>query len=105
LILSKSFVTQKKHQEDEEREQEEIKRSGGTEDDKVTWTGRKIDATGRTTSSTVVGGVGNYLKRGLANGMPKDGGEDDFLGDMEEDIPYEHPKKKSKVGFGSFDNW
>lgn len=112
------FMRAKKLKEHEENEKEKIRRSGGTEDDKVTWTGKRIRTDhhgggdgddGKETTA----GVGKYLRDAmLARGKGGDGkvveehegGE--FVGEVEP------PKKKAKMGgggggggFGNFDGW
>lgn len=89
------FMKERAEKEEKEKRDEEIKRTGGTEDDRTTWTGKKLREDG-----TVVddgGGVGKYLK---AQAQKVD------YGVQEETVPIaEPPKKKAKGGFGSFEGW
>jgi peptidyl-prolyl cis-trans isomerase-like protein 2 len=93
------FQKQKLEREKEEKEKAEIRRQGGTEDDKTTWTGKRIRGDGTVVQNESAGGVGKYLK------MPVDGSNGN--GKVVEDEVYEEPvKKKIKSGgFGNFDNW
>lgn len=97
------FEKEREKREADERRADEVLRSGGTEDDKVTWTGRRVNGRGIGGAVEDGGGVGKYLKRAMAE-PGKEGDEiiEEWGG---EEIPYEPPKKKNKGGFGSFDNW
>ncbi|KAJ9152194.1 Cyclophilin type peptidyl-prolyl cis-trans isomerase/CLD [Coniochaeta hoffmannii] len=93
------FLNQKGQKEKEEAEKEAIKRMGGTEDDKTTWTGKRIRADGTVSGDGAAAGVGKYLKAALQN---QQGEEEDTAVDTWE----EPAKKKIKTGgFGNFDNW
>ena len=98
------FLKERKEKEDAEREKEEVKRRGGTEDEKMTWTGKRIRHDGTVEGaggSEGSDGVGKYLK-----GANAGGDKDEIVGQWDE--PLEEPvKKKSKVGagFGNFDSW
>ncbi|KAF2250769.1 peptidyl-prolyl cis-trans isomeras-like protein-like 2 [Trematosphaeria pertusa] len=88
--------------EAKEHEEEEIRRQGGTADDKTTWTGKRIRADGTVDEGNGEGlGVGKYLKAARQE-MHDD---DEIVGfvDEEEVMPV---KKKAKTGgFGNFDAW
>jgi peptidyl-prolyl cis-trans isomerase-like protein 2 len=87
--------------ETKELEDEEIKRQGGTADDKTTWTGKRIRADGKVDEGSTEGlGVGKYLKAAKQKALE----EDEILGFVdEEEMPV---KKKAKTGgFGNFDAW
>lgn len=89
------FMKERAEREEKEKRDEEIRKAGGTEDDKTTWTGKKINDDGTVVDNS--GGVGKYLKVQRQN-------FDD--GAQEEIVPIaEPPKKKAKGGFGSFDGW
>ncbi|KAL2075584.1 hypothetical protein VTL71DRAFT_527 [Oculimacula yallundae] len=93
------FQKQKREKDDLEKEKEEIKKQGGTEDDKTTWTGKRIRNDGTVVQSEQSGGVGKYLHvaKDTSNGKvdPEDGQAEP-----------EPPKKKMKTGgFGNFDSW
>lgn len=100
------FQKQKAEKEAKDREQEQIKKAGGTEDDKTTWTGKRIRGDGTVESGSSAGGVGKYLQAALAeqkaSGTAPE--EDEIVGEWDE--PEEPVKKKFKSGgFGNFDNW
>lgn len=83
------FWKAKKNKEDAEKEKAQRK-----DDDRTTWTGKRIRADG--TVDTGGGGVGKYLRQAALN-----------RGDEVEDVEFEEPvKKKAKAGgFGNFDSW
>ncbi|TVY90835.1 Peptidyl-prolyl cis-trans isomerase-like [Lachnellula willkommii] len=93
------FQKQKREKDTLEEEKAEIKRQGGTEDDKTTWTGKRIRGDGTVVQSEQSGGVGKYLKAATDNGAGRGAVQDDNL-------EPEPPKKKVKAGgFGNFDGW
>ncbi|KAK4988249.1 cyclophilin peptidyl-prolyl cis-trans isomerase Cyp8 [Elasticomyces elasticus] len=102
------FLAEKATREGKETVREEVRRAGGTEDDRVTWTGRKIRGDGVVErESEGGGGVGKYLHAaatvGSAGGVKAT--EEEIVGGWEEaEMP---PKKKIKGGggFGNFDAW
>lgn len=92
------FLKQKDQQEKVEAQKAEIQRQGGTDDDKTTWTGKRIRGDGTVERA---GGVGKYLKGALAS-HPEDtsGVAEPFVEE------WEPSRKKVKTGgFGNFDNW
>ncbi|THX84702.1 peptidyl-prolyl cis-trans isomeras-like protein-like 2 [Aureobasidium pullulans] len=92
------FQKERMQKEDAQKAKEEIQRQGGTEDDKTTWTGKRIRGNG-TVEDAAPAGVGKYLK--TASAPPAE--DDEIVGEWEEPEP---PKKKAKSGgFGNFDNW
>jgi peptidyl-prolyl cis-trans isomerase-like protein 2 len=92
------FQKERTQNEDAQRAKEEIQRQGGTEDDKTTWTGKRIRGDGKVEDTTPAG-VGKYLK--TTSSPPV--GEDEIVGEWDESEP---PKKKAKSGgFGNFDSW
>ncbi|KAK4165440.1 hypothetical protein QBC43DRAFT_316020 [Cladorrhinum sp. PSN259] len=102
------FMKEKNKKEKEEKEKEEIRRRGGTEDDKVTWTGKRIRTVGDGGDNTKGDlGVGRYLKDAVASSS-KGKLEEEGQGVIEDDIGPEPPKKKVRMGgggFGNFDGW
>jgi len=103
------FQKRKREKDDAEREREEVRRMGGTEDDRTTWTGKKIvgGGAGNGANDGGVGGVGKYLKgKDTADeGEPE---TDEIVGEWEQEAVEEEPvKKKAKLGggFGNFDHW
>ncbi|PQE05574.1 Peptidyl-prolyl cis-trans isomerase-like 2 protein [Rutstroemia sp. NJR-2017a BBW] len=92
------FQKQKQEKDHAEKEKAEIMRQGGTEDDKTTWTGKRIRGDGTVVQTEKAGGVGKYLK--AAN-------SDDAKGyiPMEEEDEAPMKKKIKSGGFGNFDSW
>lgn len=90
-----------KESERSEKEKEEIKRLGGTDDDKTTWTGKRIRRDGTVDGAGSAESVGKYLKA-----APTDSTiiEDDDDGNAESWTEPARKKVKSG-GFGNFDNW
>ncbi|KAI1501273.1 hypothetical protein F5X99DRAFT_383354 [Biscogniauxia marginata] len=78
-----------------------VEKTGGTEDDRVTWTGKRVRADGTVEQGGGGGSVGKYLKAAKL----QQSADDEIV---EEDVDtWEEPaKKKAKTGgFGNFDNW
>lgn len=93
------FLKEKDQLEKSEAEKAEIQRQGGTDDDKMTWTGKRIRGDGSVEQAE--SGVGKYLKSALATEAGAPPAEQD---PVVED--YEPTRKKVKTGgFGNFDNW
>ena len=96
------FLEEKGRKEEKEREKEERERKGGREDERVTWTGKRIRPVTTGESEGQTGGVGKYLK--IANA----GDEPATTPSQELEWAEEQPvKKKAKSGggFGNFDAW
>ncbi|KAK4456026.1 putative cyclophilin type peptidyl-prolyl cis-trans isomerase [Podospora aff. communis PSN243] len=92
------FLKEKSKKDSEEQAKADIARQGGTEDDEVTWTGKRIrtgpESDGEGGSSA--GSVGKYLKGASAGA----------IGGGSVDTWEEQPRKKVKTGgFGNFDGW
>ena len=97
------FQKQRVQKEGEVEAEEEIKKAGGTEEDKTTWTGKRLrDGKGGSTNGGASIGVGKYLNTMTA--VPTNGENDEIVDGIVEDY-YEPVKKKAKGGFGNFDNW
>ncbi|RDW94727.1 peptidyl-prolyl cis-trans isomeras-like protein-like 2 [Coleophoma crateriformis] len=94
------FQKQKREKDEAEKEKAEIKRQGGTEDDKTTWTGKRIRGDGTVMQTESSGGVGKYLKSAAA---PSNGGGKTVENDEMDDMPVK--KKVKSAGFGNFDSW
>lgn len=93
------FQKQKHEKDVAEKEKEEIKKQGGTEDDKTTWTGKRIRNDGTVEQTDQSGEVGKYLKAVSSSSLSKST-------NAEDDLEMGPPKKKSKAGgFGNFDGW
>ena len=96
------FQTQKKEQERQTKEQEEIRLRGGTDDDKTTWTGKRIRNDGTIESTGAKESVGKYLQTAVQQNTSTANEAD--LDDVD---TWEEParKKMKGRGFGNFDNW
>ncbi|KAG8165760.1 hypothetical protein KVR01_004312 [Diaporthe batatas] len=93
------FLKEKDQTEKAEAAKAELKRQGGTDDDKTTWTGKRIRGDG--TVELAGSGVGKYLKS-----SPADQSEAPTVADDMNVEAWEPSKKKVKTGgFGNFDNW
>ncbi|KAI9759481.1 MAG: hypothetical protein M4579_002321 [Chaenotheca gracillima] len=114
---------QKKKLEKDEAEQArlEVQRKGGTEDEKLTWTGKRVRGSdGVGGGAGEVASVGKYLKQNVmdadrpaARGVAGKGEnlqKDEIVGEWDDgpgassSMP-PPPSKKMKSGFGNFDNW
>jgi peptidyl-prolyl cis-trans isomerase-like protein 2 len=99
------FLKEKKEKEEEGRIKEERKRAGGDEDDRTTWTGKRIRADGVVVEDEKARAVGKYLKGWV--GKQQHGEEEEGGGEGEVVETWEEPvRKKVKMGgFGNFDSW
>ena len=86
-------------------EQAEIKKQGGTADDKTTWTGKRIRADGTVEGEAGEGsGVGKYLQ--AAKQEIIDQADDEILEYVDDEEDTAPPPKKARTGgFGNFDAW
>lgn len=91
------FQKTKKEAEKSERKKEEIKRLGGTEDDRTTWTGKRIRGDGTVDEGATGENVGKYLSGAKSGNEVVDEGVDTW----EEPVR----KKAKNRGFGNFDSW
>ncbi|KAK2072492.1 hypothetical protein P8C59_006842 [Phyllachora maydis] len=97
------FLHEKDRADRLDEDREEVRRRGGTEDDKVTWTGKRIRDDGGIECEDGLGGVGKYLKAVVTNGQGADSADKDVPVDASWEAP---SRKKVKTGgFGNFDNW
>ncbi|KAF2397720.1 peptidyl-prolyl cis-trans isomeras-like protein-like 2 [Trichodelitschia bisporula] len=85
------FQKQRAENEAKEKEKETIRREGGTDDDRLTWTGKRVRGDG--TVDAQGAGVGKYLKTALKGAGWEEG----------ESEPVR--KKVKGGGFGNFDAW
>ncbi len=92
------FQKQRREKDEVEKAKDEIKRRGGTGDDKTTWTGKRLGADG-TFKSDQSGSVGKYLKTAAKPSHDQVATDDDLL----EAEPV--TKKIKSGGFGNFDSW
>ena len=91
------FLREKGERDKEVREREEVRKAGGREDERTTWTGKRVrGAAGE--GGAKVPGVGKYMA-----GAGAGEGEEEVLAEWERGEPV---KKKQKAGgFGNFDAW
>lgn len=96
---------ERQEKENKEHESEEIKKAGGTVDDRTTWTGKRIRKDGTVDGGSGEGlGVGKYLA--AAKQDLNDTVEDEIMGYVDEEEDVAPVKKKAKTGgFGNFDAW
>lgn len=97
------FLKVKGEREREVRLKEEVRRMGGAEDERVTWTGKRVRGGG--TGDEEAPAVGKYMAGARAGSAKGDDGEvlAEWEGEGEEPV-----KKKAKAGsggFGNFDAW
>lgn len=91
--------------------EDEVKRQGGTEDDKMTWTGKRVRGGGNGVDAVAAGpssaSVGKYLDTALSATRAHE--EDEIIGEVLEEEWEEAaappPKKRKAGGFGNFDAW
>lgn len=97
------FEKERKATEDTERRKGERRQEGVNDDNRTTWTGKRIRADGTVESGGA--GVGRYLKAKLAS-QPQET-EDEILEFMDEEPDPGPIRKKAKggSGFGNFDSW
>jgi peptidyl-prolyl cis-trans isomerase-like protein 2 len=75
------------------------------EDDRVTWTGKRVRGGEADSNDSGASGVGKYLKAALAD---RDGQkEDEIVGFVDDEPAPEPARKKAKGpgGFGNFSSW
>ena len=103
------FLKNREENEERERKEEEVRKRGGREEDRVTWSGKRVRGVGADDHDDErVVEVGKYLNN--ANGGDVDGvGKGEVLEEWEEE-EQQPVKKKVKAGgggggFGNFDNW
>lgn len=98
------FLKERQQKEDQMKAAEDLKRQGGADDEKMTWTGKRIRKDGSIEQNKGSSGVGKYLKAAKEQKPPIH----EILGDYEGEIPVEPVRKKVKAsgaGFGNFDGW
>jgi len=83
---------------------EEDEATRRVDDDRVTWTGKRVRGAGATSDDSSAG-VGKYLKAALAD---RAGQEEDEIVEFVDDEPEPEPvrkKMKGTGGFGNFSSW
>lgn len=98
------FLKQRSEAEAEEARREEVRRQGGAEDERVTWTGKRVRADGRVEGASEAPGVGKYLAQAKQKALQR--GEEEVVGEWEgEEEPATKRAKKGAGGFGNFEGW
>lgn len=92
------FLKSRDEKDRREMEEEEIRKRGGRDEDRVTWTGKRIR--GGKEGEVEVPAVGRYLNNG---GSASAAGE--VLEEWEVSEPEPVKKKVKAGGFGNFDSW
>ncbi|PWY66067.1 peptidyl-prolyl cis-trans isomerase [Aspergillus heteromorphus CBS 117.55] len=86
--------------------EEEDEKARRAEDDRMTWTGKRVRGSGPPKDEGGSGGVGKYLKAALAERDAAGGEEDEIVEFVDEEPEPEPMRKKSKGGgFGDFSSW
>lgn len=96
------FQRQKSERDEAERQKEEIMRQGGAEDDKTTWTGKRVRRDWKIVPEDESVTVGKYLKSTTVEvrTVTDDEATEELVGGISP------AKKKVKTGeFGNFDSW
>lgn len=101
------FLNQKRAEETQgstPNQAEEEEASRRVDDDRVTWTGKRVRGPGAGASDSGSTGVGKYLKAALAD---RGGEEDEIVEFVDEAAEPEPARKKVKGtgGFGDFSSW
>jgi len=98
------FQKERKATENVERQQEERRQVGADDDNRTTWTGKRIRADGTVDRDSA--GVGKYLKARLAEVPAPANNEDEIVEFVEEEPDPGPARKKTKAGgFGNFEGW
>ena len=89
------FLKEKGRRDKEVEEREKLRKMGGREDERVTWTGKRVRGAAAE-SEDGAAGVGKYLGAAKGNGQ--------VLAEWESGEPV-RKKAKAGGGFGNFDAW
>ncbi|KAK5131994.1 Peptidyl-prolyl cis-trans isomerase cyp8 [Meristemomyces frigidus] len=92
------FLKQRSDRETEVARKEQLRLEGGAEEERTTWTGKRIRSDGKVEREDGETGVGKYLKTAAASAPAE---EDEVVEE------WNKPTKKAKKGggFGNFDSW
>lgn len=99
------FQRERKATEDAERQKEERRQEGADDDNRTTWTGKRIRADGTVASNSA--GVGKYLKSRLAEPLAVADDKAEIVEFNGEELDPGRARKKAKGGggFGNFEGW
>ncbi len=95
------FLKNRREAEERERIEEEVRRQGGKEEDRVTWSGKRIRGVGGDERGESVSEVGKYINANSGGGAP----EGEVLEEWEAEQPVKKKVKAGGGGFGNFDSW
>lgn len=102
-----TYQTERQRADDASREKEQRRENGTDEDERTTWTGKRIRADGVIERDSVE--VGRYLKTQHRQAHRDGGSRDLAAGGEEAEANSERPSKKirgrGRDGFGDFDGW
>ena len=98
------FWNKKKENENAEKEKEQ-RRNERADDEKTTWTGKRIRQEGEVGNDDLTVGVGKYLKSALQHSNNRASGDDEIVEYIDEPIEQPVKKKVKSGGFGNFDGW
>ena len=97
------FQQERNADENAEKTKQQRRQEGVDDDNRTTWTGKRIRADGTVENDSA--GVGKYLKAKLAD-QPIPADEDEIIEYVEDEPDPGPPKKKAKGGgFGNFEGW
>ena len=94
------FLKNRREGEERERIEEEVRRQGGKEEDRVTWSGKRVRGVGGDERGESVAEVGKYINAN-GGGVP----EGEVLEEWEAEQPVRKKVKAGGGGFGNFDSW
>ena len=94
------FLKNRREGEERERREEEVRRQGGKEEDRVTWSGKRVRGLSGVEREESAPEVGKYIDAN-GDGAPK--GE--VLEEWEAEQPVKKKVKAGGGGFGNFDSW
>jgi peptidyl-prolyl cis-trans isomerase-like protein 2 len=95
------FLKQRSEKEAEEARKEQLRLEGGAEDDRMTWTGKRVRSDGKSDAAAAGSSIGKYLAQATVIND-----EEQSRQPPEEDMP-PAAKKSKKIGggFGDFSSW
>ncbi len=97
------FQTQKADRDRAAEARADVERRGGTDDDRVTWTGKRVRRDGTVEQGA---GAGAAVGRYLTAAATRKQAEDEIVEEQDLDTWEGPARKKAKSGgFGNFDNW
>lgn len=94
------FLKQRSKKEADEARKEQLRVDGGAEDDRTTWTGKRLRQDG-TTGSSSSSAVGKYMKTTTVDPATNEG----LLEADEPEMPPPTKRNKKAGGFGDFSGW